>query len=618
METKKKFFLTLLLMSLTSFSNAYATDEDEKYPEIYPFVPFSVQYIYQRVQTVSEDRNFERNIYKMNKRKLTSAKTKVQPWTSTYWPLNKGLIADPYIGGIQIHRPGYELSWSRNYSRLSNRQDSIQKKINELTQEQLNILAPSEKYDILIGDYSFDLTKRLVEYMGTWGSQKEYGFLTMLDKVGGRAIELARQMVKWGQYNSVEEAIPQAIELRGGLVESIANEMVKNGEAIDFEAALAEATKKAVEEQDNYVLKRKNRLMALWEGICHGWATAAGIVPRPRNTVSFNLPTGKKLNFYPDDIKGLVSLLWANSLIQDSKYEYKDNNGNNKISGGVIMQGLRCNDKSPKKDEWGRFYDSAPDYYSKKLEPRCVGVHPAIWHMGIVNILGIQGRSFIVERKVKAAVDNHPMSSYTTKFFHPNTGDYGTLAASITKVNKDDQFLRFRNPGAKYIVGVKTTMTYLDWERPRRALTDSKDRDSLKSIDMLYDLELDAKGNIVGGQWRSTEVGKNFLNIGSDRNQPDFFWVITKHWKKTGYFNEFTNLSQWRDLSSPPPADWKKAAFSAHSFMYKQTHAMGWNEKCEIIHKRNKDIVEVPCEFITNRPQPLINVVNKLVDLSRK
>ena len=64
--------------------------------------------------------------------------------------------------------------------------------------------------------------------------------------------------------------------------------------------------------------------------------------------------------------------------------------------------------------------------------------------------------------------------------------------------------------------------------------------------------------------------------------------------------------------------DWKAAAMDAASFEYKQTHDLGWNEKCEAVNtERKAAIIEVPCEYITNRPQPLINVVNRLIELAQ-
>ena len=644
----------LAVLSMSSFQT-FANEESRPYPEIYPFVPYETSKIHEDVKKFSEDENYLKNIYDMHvgglfagktfKRDASGNKVDFQTWTSTYWPLNKGLIADPNPDKNPWSPVNWRnaVDWKGNYQRLTKRKRAVHERINEkdskgrwiFDSDALKGLAASEKYDLLLGDTTFSLTTRLWSYMNKWGSKKENGFLSSFDVVGGKALEMAQKMVSEGQYENVEDALPKAIELRGGLTEHLAEQMVKEGKYGSVIEALEEAKTIAVEEAKNYAPKKKNSLMALWEGICHGWATAAGIVPRPRKSVTFTLEDGRKLTFLPDDLKGLAALLWANSLIQDGKWTPVDEkgvnltaeNGEKAVTGGILMQGLRCNDKSPKTDEWGRYYDAAPDFFSKKLEPRCVGVHPATWHMGLVNLIGNQGRSFIVERKVKAAVDNHPMSSYKMEFFNPYTGDYGSLAESIRPASEDDQFMDFRNSETKMLVGVRTTMTYMNWEVPERRSTDNEKYDSPKEVEMLYDLELDADGNIIGGQWRTTEVGKKFLNIGADHTQPDFFWVVTKHWRRAGevkewgskaYFEPLDNLSTWKaDQGEVPGEDWKAAAQLAHAFEYKQTHDMGWNEKCEAVNTKKKGpIIEVPCEYKVNRPQPLLNVVNELIRLS--
>ena len=645
----------LAVLSMSAFS-ALAEEERMAYPEIYPFVPFETTKIHNDVKRLAEDDNFVKNIYDMFSLGLIQGKThkkgangehlEFQPWESTYWPLNKGLIADPnYTKNVRnILNIRSTIDWKHNFKKLNKRNYSVHARINDkdrkgrfiFNSEALAALAPSEKYDLLVGDTNFTLTKRIVKYMGKWGHKKEHGFLSSFDVVGGQSLELAQKMVAEGSYETIEDAMPKAIELRGGLTEHLAEKMVKEGKYQTVADALEEAKSIAIKEAKNYAPKKKNSLMALWEGICHGWAVAAGVVPRPRRTVTFKLEDGRKLKFYPDDMKALAAMLWANSLIQDGKWNpvndnnenLTDNNGNKAVTGGIIMQGLRCNDKTPKKDEWGRFYDAAPDFFSKKLEPRCVGVHPATWHLGLMNIIGHQGRSFIVERKVKAAVDNHPMTSYKMEFFNPYTGEYSDMASAIHPVNEDDQFRDFRNPDVAMIVGVRTTMTYLNWEVPKKRDTDRESLDSLKDIEMLYDLELDADGNIIGGQWRTTEIGKNFLNIGADHTQPDFFWTVTKHWRTAGevkqwntkaYFEPLAGLSTWNaEKGELPGEDWKAAALNAAAFEYKQTHDLGWNEKCEAVNTKKKGpIVEVPCEYITNRPQPLLNVVNRLIELAQ-
>jgi hypothetical protein len=645
-------FGLLAAVSLTSLST-FAVE----YPDVYPFIPLEINKIYEDSKKFSEDENFISNIYDIEVQGLSKAKTFIinergnkeesQPWMSTYWPLNKGLIADPKpqanpFNPMNIRKA---VDWKWNYKRFLKRKARLHKNINKKNRKgkfkydnkALAKLAASEKYDLLLGDSSFDLTNRLWDYMQKWGSKKENGFLSSLNKVGGNSIKLAKKMVASGQYETILDAMPKAVDLQGGLAEHYAEELVKSGKYSTIVEALSEATDKALKEQKNYVLKSKNNMMALWEGICHGWSTAAGIVPRPLNSVEISIPDGRVITFYPDDLKGLASLLWANSLIQDSKFEpidkdtkenIKDENGNNAVMGGIIMQGLRCNQKKPETDQWGRYYDAQADLYSKKLEARCVGVHPATWHMGLVNVMGKQGRSFVVERKIKAAVDNHPLSAYKMEYFNAYNGEYSSLAEAVRPLQNDDQFINFRHPETKMIVGVNLTMTYMDWKRPKRRDTDNPSFDETKDVPMLYDLELDVNGNIIGGQWRTTEVGKAFLNIKANRDQPDFFWTVTKHWRRAGeqagtssaYFKENTAISEWSDLSSAPPRDWKDAALAAHGFNYKKTHALGWNEKCKLVRKKGSgrgSMIEVPCEYNINKPQPLINVVNRLIKLSR-
>lgn len=597
---------------------------DDKYPDIYPYVPIDSNYISERIKILSEDENAVLNFYDIVDKKLTKGKSKQKPWTSTYWPLNQGLVANPYADNIfKAYNPFRLFSWTFNHKKLVKRQDKVHKNIDELTNEELDRLAPSEKYDLLLGDKDFDLTNRLVDYMQRWGSKKEFGNLTRLDKVGGGAYQYALNLMDQNGQ-SFDDVWPQAQGYLGGLTEKFATDLVEQGKYNSIANALGEGKRIALSQENNYVLEEKNSYMATWEGICHGWSLASGNMPRPRKIVTFNLEDGRKLRFFPEDIKGLLSLLWANSVIQDARWF---NDKGQAQGGGVLMEGLRCNQKNPAKDKWGRLYDDAPDAYSGKLEPRCVGVHPALWHLALTNVIGKQGRSFVVERKVKAAVDNHPLYKYEFEYFNPYTGKYSdNINEVIERINDKDVFRKFRSNKAKKIVGVMTTMRYLDWARPTREETDHEDDDAETDIVMLYDLELDEEGNIVGGQWRSVKDGTPRIVRGPrktpgrkgdtlNHRQPDFFWLVTKNWKP--YFQETPGLSTWKDKTTTPPQDWTAAASDAHSFEYQETHAFGIYRKCNVFHKDTGERVSVPCEFKINKPQPLMNVMNVLMERSK-
>ncbi len=527
MKRLSKTFITLALLSTQAWADPLK--------EIYPYKPYPLDEINERVARVTEEARPIMNVYEMESRNLTSVKSKVQPWGGYYWALNQGQIANNwqdknYLEFWQL------LSWKTNVSGFKKRRVKHLPNVMQMDEKDLAKLAPSEKYDLMMGDMSFDLTHRVWNFAETWGEEKKWGFLSSIDLPAG------------------------------------------------------------------FRIPKANKLMALWEGICHGWALAAGAYPRPEKTVTFTLPNGKKVPFYPDDIKALVSLLFANSVVQDN----------------VLSEGYRCNNKSPKQDEFGRFIDEMPKKEGEQLLPRCADVHPGIWHASIANIIGAQGRSLVVEIDANATVNNHPMSGYSHKWFNPKTGKEGTLADTVIDLaDYADPYKNNRSPHAKKLVGVEMEIHFLAWTNPKDRPTDSEADDKISKQKFMYDLELDQQGNIVGGQWRATKKAESFA--GSDNSapsvkQPDFFWVTPKNYMS--YFKNI-NLPAW-DGKSIVPASWKQASMGAHSFTYNVTRDYGFEEKCTVIPENGRGSKEVPCEFKYPRPQPMINFVNQLVEMSQE
>lgn len=619
----RKVPAALILMSTAfNFSNVYA---DNDYPEIYPFVPMDTSEIYSDVERISEDSNFERNLIRQLKAGLDKADTKRQPWTSSYWPLSKGGIADPYEDSKIPYYTDFLKThtgvWKSSLEKYDERKVTVHPNIDELSEKELEKLAPSEKYDLLLGDGSFDLTNRLMEYMRSYGHNNRFGSLSAIHLSKNDTAQQAELYVSWGWHDSVEAALRNDLVLSTRLESQMAVKLLDAGVYTDALEALSHVQDQALAESENYVIAKSELMtdIAAWEGICNGWSTAAGLIPRPRKTVSFKLPNGKKLKFFPEDIKGLVSLYWFNSLIQDNLY--KDNNGN-RLGGGSINVGLRCNLRDMKRDDYGRYYDHKVDPYSRKYEPRCVGVHPAKFHLSLVNIIGKQGRSFVVERKVKSPIDNHPMSGYEMKFFNPYTGKgANTLGKVLEPITEEDQFLEYRHKDAKFVVGIETTMKYLDYVKPKRDKKNDEDDDEMVKKTMLYDLELDANYNIVGGQWRAVKAGKPKRLSSSNQkeklnhNQPDFFWGITKEWKETGMFSNLNWLPEW-DGKSTPPVEYLQAAKNAHAFEYLNSTYIGNGIGCDVENTQTGEVKRTWCELKTNKPQPLSNIINLLVEKS--
>lgn len=597
----------------------------KNYPKIYPFVPMTVNEIYSDVEKVTEDKNFIKNIHTMRKLKLSRAKTKMKPWGASYWPLAKGGIADPYettkVSYYVEFARTHKGVWKKTAKSFKARERGLYKKIDKLTSGQLSMLSPSEKYDILLGDKSFDLTRRLMSYMSQYGKDNYFGSLTRINVAEEDTVEQLKKYVEWGWASSIREAMDNFV-LAPRLEIQMAKDLLARGEYTDPLEAVRASIPMAMSLRNNYVLSdRKSTDIASWEGICNGWSTAAGIIPRPKKAVIFTLPDNRTLKFYPEDIKGLISLYWFNSYIQNSLK--KSDSGEYK-AGGTTLVGNRCNQKNVRTDSYGRRYDTKKDPYSNKLEPRCVGVHPAKWHLGLVNLIGKQGRSFIVERKVDDPVDNHPMYKYKMKYFNPNSGYYNRkFSKNIEPISSRDQFRSYRHKDARYIVGVQTVMTYIDYHKPFRALTNGPGSDKRVDKKMLYDLELDANYNVVGGQWRTVEAGTppdgtedRNTNVRPNYNQPDFFWAVTKDWKKSKLFDNEDDLASWNDTSVAPPRSWLEKAKQYHSFNVVQSTYNGNGVQCNVKDKVTGRRSKVWCELSKNRPQPLSNVVNKLVELS--
>lgn len=515
----------------------------EPHKGIYPYRPFTTSKINERVGYLTENPNFLRNVREMEARGLNKRNASNQPWGGSFWPLYQGMAANNYQDknyDVFITDGMKAVSWKANVKAWKKRKDEVLTNVMRLSEEDLAKLAPSEKYDLLLGDTSFDLTNRIWNYAEKWGNEKKWGFLSMIN-------------------------LPEG-----------------------------------------YRVPDANTMMALWEGICHGWTPASGHSARPESTVWTTLPNGKKMPFYPNDIKALVSLMWANSTIQDH----------------IMFEGNRCNRKHPDQDKYGRYIDTEIDKFDTELIPRCADVHPGVFHLAVTNVLGIEGRSFIADVHASAAVSNQPVSGYELVYFNPRTGKEGPLYKSIiskAEFGKKDKYAENRNPEATHFVGVNMKLKYIAWEYPKMKTTNSPKDDKIKDIEFNYDLELDPEGNIIGGQWRvGKKIGDGPFGIGTT-HQPDFFWVVPKDWKK--YFEGVSNLPVW-DLTSgnPAPVEYKSAALGAHGYVYEESKFFfGVSPQCPVFPITGEGPMKmVDCEFRYPKPQPLINVVNELLELSSK
>lgn len=257
-----------------------------------------------------------------------------------------------------------------------------------------------------------------------------------------------------------------------------------------------------------------------WMGICHGWAVAAFMLPRPQNTITVKAPNGINLNFYPADIKALASLVWANAA------------GTTRFIGG------RCEDKSP----------SIDPVTGRMKATNCFDTNPGTWHLAVVNQLGVAKRSFVLDVTYDYEVWNQPCFSYDYRYFNPRTNrSTNTLAEAMVKVTDftNDKFKVYRSTQTTHIVGIAMKVGYVVETKPTQRETDAPRHDAIQYVEYLYDLELDSKGTILGGEW--------YQNI-----HPDFLWTAPTTSRALSNFDRQAT-GEW-DTDQVIPATWRAAA----------------------------------------------------------
>lgn len=261
-----------------------------------------------------------------------------------------------------------------------------------------------------------------------------------------------------------------------------------------------------------------------WMGICHGWAPASMAVPRPKNMVPVQVADGRIIPFYPSDIKALVTLLWAKTEIRKNAI------------------GSRCMELKIRRDSNGR-----------AIDPDCRDTNPATWHLAVTNQFGYDRKSFIMDSVSNREVWNYVVTSYKYNYFNPVTSQSGTTlvdARVSTEEFKKDKFKKFRAPGTRYIVGIEMDVTYTDEAPPVKQQVDNSSFDLTVLKKFRYDLELNEKGQIIGGEWHS-EV------------HPDFLWQTDQVESPLAYgdhlLSDDGDRSEW-EYGKPLPESWARAA----------------------------------------------------------
>lgn len=232
-----------------------------------------------------------------------------------------------------------------------------------------------------------------------------------------------------------------------------------------------------------------------WEGICHGWALAAANYPEPEPVVITN-KEGIKVPFGSSDVKGLLALHDA--------YNYK---------GTYAQIGMRCS-ASGKVPGEGDDRDANPNPPLPEIanSPDCKDVNAGSFHVAVSNMIGIHARSFVADVDRFNDVWNQPVTGFSSQIIGEE------------EVNADH-----RAAGVERRIRIATKFTYgeeLKFWTPEAEAAGSKNfvsklpvtgtiHQEFRSKNYEYIVELDFKGNVIGGEWLT-------------ETRPDFMWMITR------------------------------------------------------------------------------------------
>lgn len=269
------------------------------------------------------------------------------------------------------------------------------------------------------------------------------------------------------------------------------------------------------------ISRSKEQGIENWMGICDGWAAASLMLPKPQRPVQLIAADGvTPITFYPADIQALASHAWS----FDNYYKKR-------------FIGNRCQEVKLARDQNHRI-----------IKQECRDSNPGTFHLALLNQVGIKKKSFIMDISKDHEVWNHPVVSYRVKFFNPETLiESSSLRSSVLARNKvsSDIFSRHRSSKAAYIVGVSVSVEFSTINTP--IASSGPTQNQTKTMNFIYDLELDSNYNIVGGEWQDGTI-------------PDFLWLPEENAKLIA-FGDHLIQSNW-DISKPLPQDWQQGALS--------------------------------------------------------
>lgn len=198
-----------------------------------------------------------------------------------------------------------------------------------------------------------------------------------------------------------------------------------------------------------------------WEGICHGWAPASINFSEPKS-VLLESPSGLSIPFASSDVKALLSY-YEGEIASSEEYSL----------------GARCNTDIQTNPGSAR-------------SPECRDTNAGAFHITLANQIGLDKAPFVADVVRDLQVWNHPIKAYKSTIVRQQRPSRGAAAGTVREIV------------------LKTKMTFSVEISPEWAARGPNlQEESTREYD--YRLELNDKGEIIGGEWLSD-------------GRPDFLW----------------------------------------------------------------------------------------------
>ena len=206
---------------------------------------------------------------------------------------------------------------------------------------------------------------------------------------------------------------------------------------------------------------------ASWTGYCHGWSPASLAYDEPHPVVLEN-PDGIRIPFGSSDIKALLTYFRAEVVRSDyPEHEWRAD---------TLTLGSMCGSE-------------------KAFDPSCYDSNPGAFHLVMTNQLGIRGEGFNMDVDTKYQKWNQPVFAYRSRVLYVMEPDAASSEGSV------EQLI------------IETNVSWGLEIEPMYHPVLNTEHQATKDQTYLYALDIDAQGDVIGGQWLVKTQNGGFISL---------------------------------------------------------------------------------------------------------